>query len=117
MLTSGFKRLVMRAPRLEKFIGITRAGGIFLLPPTVFWIVFALAAIEVWQWPYSLWQSMPVMAQTFGLVLCPILTLASGIVRLRWDRGSSRRIHTAGWHAALGGLFLLLTVLAMVRAA
>ncbi len=114
---SGTKRLVMREPRLERFVGITRAGGIFLLPPAVFWIVFVLSAIEVWEWPYTLWRSMPVIAQTLGLVLCPILTLASGIVRLRWDRDSPRHIQVAGWHTALGGLFLLLTILAMVRAA
>lgn len=117
MLSSGFKRLVMRAPRLERFIAVTRAGGIFLLPPAVFWIVFALSAVELWEWPYTIWKSMPVMAQTLGLVLCPILTLASGIVRLRWDRDTPGRIQTAGRHTILGGLFLLLTILAMVRAA
>ena len=114
---SGSKRLEMRAPRLELFVSITRAGWIFLLPPAVFWIAFALSVFGIWRWPMTQWAGLPDFVQTLGLVLCPILTLASGIVRLRWDRGSPRRIRTAGRHTALGGLFLLLTILAMIRAA
>ena len=114
---SGFRKLVMRAPGLERFVRFTRIGGIFLWPPAVFWIVFALSVFGIWGWPLAQWASMPDIVQTLGLVLCPVLTLVSGIIRLRWDRESARRIQTAGWHTALGGLFLLLTVLAMLRAA
>ncbi len=113
----GRRRLEIRTPRLELLVAVTRIGGVFLLPPAIFWIVFALATFEIWTWPYSMWKSMPVYVQTLALVLCPVLTILSGIVRLRWDRGSRRRIQMAGRHTMLGGLFLLLTILAMVRAA
>ena len=83
----------------------------------VFWIVFAASVFDVWGWPLAQWTSMPKILQTLGLFVCPILTLASGIVRLCWDRDTPRYVQAARWHTALGGLFLLLTVLAMVRAA
>jgi len=114
---SGGKRFEMRAPGLERLVGIARAGGIFLIPPSIFWIVFAASVFGIWSWPLSIWMSMPEILQALGLVLCPILTLVSGLVRLRWDRGSPRRIQAATKHTVLGGLYLLLTVLALIRAA
>ncbi|MHA1538161.1 MAG: hypothetical protein ACTSUD_11450 [Alphaproteobacteria bacterium] len=114
---SGFRKLVIRGPGLERFVRITRAGWIFLLPPSLFWIVFALSVFGIWSWPLAQWRAMPEFLQTLGLVLCPVLVLISGIVRLRWDRDHARFIQAARRHTVLGALFLLLTILAMIRAA
>jgi hypothetical protein len=110
------QRLVLRSPGRERIARLAAAGEWLLLPPSLFWVAFALAVLGVWTGPIRAYKWLPVFAQVIVLVVCPLLALVAAVIRLRWDRAHAPRVRRSWRLLAFAVMFLILTAVATFRA-
>jgi len=113
---SDGQRLVLRNPRRERLAKLTGIGEWFLLPPSLFWVAFAMAVLGVWDGPMRAYQFLPGLLQVVFLIVCPLIAIAAAVVRLRVNRAVPALVRKAWRLMAFGAVFLVLTAIAMVRA-
>jgi hypothetical protein len=110
------QRLVLRSPGRERVARLAAAGEWLLLPPSLFWVAFALAVFGVWQGPLDAYKWLPSVVQVIALIVCPALAIVAAVIRLRWDRSHAPRVRRSWRLLAFGILFLILTGVATFRA-
>jgi len=110
------QRLVLRSPGRERIARFAAAAEWLLLPPSLFWIAFAIAVAGVWEGPLDAYKWLPSVVQVIALIACPALALLAAAVRLRWDRAHAPRVRKSWRLLAFAVMFLVLTAVATFRA-